>query len=234
MWRRSGDGEVYAYMPNEQVIQIIDNKALKWCDFDHDMIKIIDQIMKMKLMALTMIRCDDNLAHFFSGWGFLRGAWRPLQLWVWSLPGQRSLEVIVITMLSALLVLVAWKFDTCSKTPDISQLNLVKSWKLVFCLTLLVGLRWALTNVSVRRCNFCFLLFLECSQRSLDLRWLWTLLEQWTEVWSWCWMVSRCTGRKQDHCPCVHVYQLYFHVKFRCNFHLWQAGTVEYPKLCRG
>ena len=45
MWRRSGDGEVYAYMPNEQVIwiviQIIDNKALKWCDFDHDVIKII-------------------------------------------------------------------------------------------------------------------------------------------------------------------------------------------------
>ena len=44
MWRRSGDGEVYAYMPNEQVIWIviqkIDNKALKWCDFDHG--EIID------------------------------------------------------------------------------------------------------------------------------------------------------------------------------------------------
>ena len=58
MWRRSGDGEVYAYMPNEQVIwiviQIIDNKALKWCDFDHAVIKIMGQIMKMKLMALTI------------------------------------------------------------------------------------------------------------------------------------------------------------------------------------
>ena len=40
MWRRSGDGEVYAYMPNEQVIwiviQIIDNKAFKLCDFDQN------------------------------------------------------------------------------------------------------------------------------------------------------------------------------------------------------
>ena len=45
----------------------------------------------------------------------------------------------------------------------------------------------------------------KCSQCSLDLRWLWTLLEQWTEVWWWWWMVSRCTGRKQSHCPCIPI-----------------------------
>ena len=100
MWRRSGDGEVYAYMPNEQVIWIViknfDNKALKWCDFDHGV--IIDNCSNIED---DIDGIDDgkmwrylNLAPFFQVEGFCeepdvhcnyefghslgRGAWRSL------------------------------------------------------------------------------------------------------------------------------------------------------------
>ena len=118
MWRRSGDGEVYAYMPNEQVIwiviQIIDNKALKWCDFDHAVIKIMGQIMKMKFMALTItspifFRLRDSARSLTS-----IATMSMVTPWAEEPGGHHDNNVECCWVL---LVLVDWKFDTWSKTP---------------------------------------------------------------------------------------------------------------------
>ena len=66
MWRRGGDGEVYAYMPNEQVLMIT-------------LLSII--MMMMLLMMMMLMKVTTYISYMddgISGGRVLRGARRPL------------------------------------------------------------------------------------------------------------------------------------------------------------
>ena len=79
MWRREGDGEVYAYMPNQQVAFHDGDIILMTMVMVVTMMMVMVKVMTMMMMVLQVDGfCEEPDVHcnFDYGHSLGRGSWR--------------------------------------------------------------------------------------------------------------------------------------------------------------